>query len=60
MNRRDASAERKALLQRLGLPPEPEEIGPFHPDAYVASTGELRQWSMELDAEAVLSAGEQR
>jgi hypothetical protein len=45
--RQRAAAERAEAIRALGMAPEPAGIGPFHPEAYAATTGELISWARE-------------
>lgn len=45
--RQRAAAERAEAIRVLGMAPEPAGIGPFHPEAYAATTGELVSWARE-------------
>lgn len=44
---RQEAAVRAAFIQRLGMAPEPEGLGEWHPEAYAASTGEMGRWIAE-------------
>jgi hypothetical protein len=47
---RQHAEERASLIAALGMAPEPEGVGPFHPDAYPATNGEMEQWLAEQAA----------
>jgi hypothetical protein len=40
-------SERAQMIAALGMAPEPAGVGPFHPEAYPASHGELVLWTRE-------------
>lgn len=48
--RRRAAAERAEAIRVLGMTPEPAGIGPGHPEAYAATTGELVTWARQAQA----------
>lgn len=56
-NHENSRAERAAYIAALGMKPEPHGIGPFHPDAYAASTGELRAWAAETSQDRAEEEG---
>jgi hypothetical protein len=41
LDRRLQAAERAECIRLLGWKPESAGIGPYHPDAYAATTGEM-------------------
>ena len=47
LDRRLQAAMRAEYIRLLGWKPEPAGIGPFHPDAYAATAGEMLGWLRE-------------